>query len=177
MRDKSDIVERLRLRCALELDEQYLCDAIECEAADEIERLRSEIARLRKNADGQIRSRVAEDIAVESAWERCGITPHWPDDEAGSVVSHAESMAMEIARLREERRWVPVGERLPHVGPDEKVLVAWRYEDEPKESLVVSEAWHLRLGLFLDKEEFEFPGVKFWMPLPPGPETKEGGNG
>lgn len=45
----SDIVERLRLRCALELDEQYLCDAIECEAADEIERLRSEIARLRED--------------------------------------------------------------------------------------------------------------------------------
>jgi hypothetical protein len=44
--------------------------------------------------------------------------------------------------------------------------VAWRYEDEPKEEFVVSEAWHLRLGLFLDKEEFEFPGVKFWQPLP-----------
>jgi hypothetical protein len=70
---------------------------------DEIAKLRAEIARLRKTADGQIRSRVAEDIAVESAWERCGITPHWPDDEAGSIVSHAESMAMEIARLREER--------------------------------------------------------------------------
>jgi hypothetical protein len=71
---------------------------------DEIAKLRAEIARLRKTADGQIRSRVAEDIAVESAWERCGITPHWPDDEAGSIVSHAESMAMEIARLREENR-------------------------------------------------------------------------
>jgi hypothetical protein len=35
-----DIVERLRLRCAIEFGEQYLCDAIECEAAAYIERLR-----------------------------------------------------------------------------------------------------------------------------------------
>lgn len=78
--------------------------------------------------------------------------------------------AAEIDRLREERRWVTVGERLPPVGRDEKVLVAWRYEDERNEALVVSEAWHLRLGLFIDKEEFEFPSVKFWQPMPPGPE-------
>jgi hypothetical protein len=94
------------------------------------------------------------------------------EDRLGNVTPGElmDEAAAEIARLREERRWVPVGERLPPVGQDEKVLVAWRYQDEPKEEFVVSESWHLRLGLFLDKEEFEFPGVKFWMPLPPGPE-------
>ena len=87
-----------------------------------------------------------------------------------TLLQKVESLEEKNKRLREERRWVSVGERLPPVGQDEKVLVAWRYEDEPKEEFVVSEAWHLRLGLFLDKEEFEFPGVKFWQPLPPGPE-------
>ena len=94
------------------------------------------------------------------------------EDRHGNVTPGElmDEAAAEIARLREERRWISVEERLPHVGPDEKVLVAWRYEDEPKESLVVSEAWHLRRGLFVDKEELEFPDVKFWQPLPPGPE-------
>ncbi len=114
-----------------------------------------------------------------SMWETLNCLPdavehmiHGDPDEPDSVkASDAVRWAIaEIVKLREERRWVPVGERLPHVGPDEKVLVAWRYEDEPKESLVVSEAWHLRRGLFVDKEELEFPDVKFWMPLPPGPE-------
>jgi hypothetical protein len=131
---------------------------------DEIAKLRAEIARLRKTADGQIRSRVAEDIAVESAWERCGITPHWPDDEAGSIVSHAESMAMEIARLREERQWISVGERLPEIG----VSVLCSSNDPPGEDRV----W---IG---QREQWSwyFPGANemgvptHWMPLPTGPE-------
>ena len=89
------------------------------------------------------------------------------DGVANATIAEA---ADRLETLVDERRWVSVGERLPPVGPDEKVLVAWRYEDEPNESLVVSEAWHVRLGLFLDKEEFEFPGVKFWQPLPTEPE-------
>lgn len=94
------------------------------------------------------------------------------DGLANACIAEA---AERLAELVEERRWISVGERLPPVGQDEKVIVAWRYEDEPNEAFVVSEAWHLRLGLFLDKEEFEFPGVKFWMPLPTGPEGD--GNG
>jgi hypothetical protein len=106
---------------------------------------------------------------------RDGCTFHDDCPNEAAIFDEMSALRAEIARLREERRWVSVGERLPHVGPDEKVLVAWRYEDEPKESLVVSEAWHLRRGLFVDKEELEFPDVKFWQPLPPGPEG--GGNG
>jgi hypothetical protein len=127
---------------------------------DEIAKLRAEIARLRKTADGQIRSRVAEDIAVESAWERCGITPHWPDDEAGSIVSHAESMAMEIARLREERRWISVGERLP--GDEEWVDVAGRWGD--------CLGWHDGEE-WRNVEEDPFPSeVTHWRKRGPGPE-------
>ncbi len=129
MSDTRDIVERLRLRCALELDEQYLCDAIECEAADEIDRLRSE-----------------------------------------------------IARLREERRWVPVGERLPEIDvpvwvravrrgdygytEDEvcmTVATLGRHYSEPTPTWreTVPAARH-SMGIT----------VTHWQPLPPGPEAE-----
>ena len=79
----------------------------------------------------------------------------------------------EIARLREERRWVPVGERLPEI--DVPVLVrqqgcqyhaiGWR---EHRPHYIVPETiW--TLGDELDKG---YPPEKIthWMPLPPGPE-------
>jgi hypothetical protein len=132
----------------------------------------AEIARLRKNADGHIQSRVAEDIAVESAWERCGITPHWPDDEAGSIVSHAESMAMEIARLREERRWVPVGEKIPE--KYERVILF-----DPTIPNFPRANTHVVIGHFRGHDDWVSPwfspdgsGPTHWMPLPPGPEGK-----
>jgi hypothetical protein len=84
----------------------------------------------------------------------------------------------EIARLREERRWISVGERLPEI--DVPVLVrqqgceyhaiGWR---EHRPYYIVPETiW--TLGDELDKG---YPPEKIthWMPLPPGPEGD--GNG
>ena len=73
--------------------------------------------------------------------------------------------AKEIARLREERRWLPVGERLP---PNEEwVDVAGQWGDRV--------GWH-------DGEEWRsvdedpFPSeVTHWRKRGPGPETKEVG--
>ena len=112
MSDKSDIVERLRLRCALELDEQYLCDAIECEAADEIERLRSE-----------------------------------------------------IARLREERRWISVEERLPDDLRRVMVMAPGLYGAQV--AWLLKGKWHDGIGYPDDAIDCR---VTHWMPLPPGPE-------
>jgi hypothetical protein len=41
-----------------------------------------------------------EVAAVEAAFERSGVQPTWPDDEAGNVGPMAEAMADEIGRLR-----------------------------------------------------------------------------
>jgi hypothetical protein len=41
-----------------------------------------------------------EVAAVEAAFEKSGVQPTWPDDEAGNVGPMAEAMADEIARLR-----------------------------------------------------------------------------
>jgi hypothetical protein len=138
--DKSDIVERLRLRCALELDEQYLCDAIECEAADEIERLRSEISRLREDNDEQCR---LHGVGSQRELRQLAVI---------------EEQAREIARLREERRWVPVGERLPK--PGETVLMLMDGIDPVS-------GWYEN-GHFHNAYDTLY--VTHWMPLPPGPE-------
>ena len=66
--------------------------------------------------------------------------------------------AAEITRLREERRWIPVGERLPVIG----TYVLW--------------IWPPRGGC--GKFVYPFDGqppksATHWQPLPPGPETKE----
>jgi hypothetical protein len=41
-----------------------------------------------------------EVAAVEAAFERSGVQPTWPDDEAGNVGPMAEAMADDIERLR-----------------------------------------------------------------------------
>ena len=87
--------------------------------------------------------------------------------------ARAESLcheaASEIARLREERRWVPVGDRLPRFGRD--VLAATEpFEDGSRlmeVGSVVKCKWSLN-GIHGD-----FPPVTHWMPLPPGPDPKE----
>jgi hypothetical protein len=45
-----------------------------------------------------------EVAAVEAAFERSGVKPKWPADEAGNIGPMAEAMADEIASLREAIR-------------------------------------------------------------------------
>jgi hypothetical protein len=41
-----------------------------------------------------------DEIAIEAAWERTGLTPTWPDDEPQTGVRCANAMADQILRLR-----------------------------------------------------------------------------
>ena len=75
-------------------------------------------------------------------------------------VNHA---ADEIERLRDERRWIPVSERLPEVQQNvlaavaREVAIARRYVD----------------GWFSDLNEWSRPFTPtHWMPLPEPPEVK-----
>jgi hypothetical protein len=42
-----------------------------------------------------------DEIAIEAAWERTGLTPTWPEDEPQTSVRCANAMADEILRLRD----------------------------------------------------------------------------
>ena len=70
----------------------------------------------------------------------------------------------EIARLREERRWISVGERLPE--KYQSVIVA--LTPDSKGRVEVCEAVHYKGSDFgTDKGIYE---CTHWQPLPPGPE-------
>ena len=90
-----------------------------------------------------------------------------------TLLQKVESLEAENKRLREERGWVPVGERLPEIDVPVLVrqqgceyhLIGWR---EHRPYYIVPETiW--TLGDELDKG---YPPEKIthWMSLPPGPE-------
>jgi len=64
-----------------------------------------------------------------------------------------EEAAAEIARLREDRRWIPVGERLPEAGQQ----VLWLLDDDSTIDLDYTKPFN----------------ATHWQPLPPGPEGEE----
>jgi hypothetical protein len=78
----------------------------------------------------------------------------------GGAGDEIAKLRSEIARLREERRWVPVGERLP--GDEEWVDVAGRWGD--------CLGWHDGEE-WRNVEEDPFPSeVTHWRKRGPGPE-------
>ena len=66
------------------------------ELRTECERLRGKVAAM----EGQSCMDIEREIDVEEAWESCDIRQHWPDDEPGTSHRYAESMRLEIVRLR-----------------------------------------------------------------------------
>ena len=81
-----------------------------------------------------------------------------------------ESLKAEIARLREERRWVPVGERLPDDLRRVMVMAPGLYGAQV--AWLLNGKWHDGIGYPDDAIDSR---VTHWMPLPPGPEGN--GNG
>ena len=87
------------------------------------------------------------------------------EDRLGSVTPGElmDEAAAEIARLREERRWIPVGERLPAdnvavlcCGDGIGAEMVWREQGK----------WHLSfVGTQIGPSTYTH-----WQPLPPGPE-------
>lgn len=95
-----------------------------------------------------------------------------PDDESSVKASDAVEWAIrEIARLREERRWIPVGERLPTGQGDDVLTLSFFSDGSP----LVCLGWHN------GREWMQYHGrgpglsVTHWQPLPPGREVKEVG--
>ena len=88
------------------------------------------------------------------------------DEERGDL-DEVLRLRTEIARLREERRWVPVGERLPTVQGDDVLTARGPWEDGGYS--IVRGWWNGECWMFYGSN-MDSPPVAFWMPLPPGPE-------
>jgi len=78
--------------------------------------------------------------------------------------------AQRLAELVEERRWVPVGERLPTVQGDDVLTARGPWEDGGYS--IVRGWWNGECWMFYGSSMDSRP-VAFWMPLPPGPEGVE----
>jgi len=100
-----------------------------------------------------------------------------PDDVEYAHASDVVAWAIrEIDKLREERRWVPVGERLPEHGDS-----VWVFDGT---DVVIGEYWGTwqSYGASCDREGLNSETLlgithwtEIWMPLPPGPEGKDMG--
>ena len=106
-------------------------------------------------------------LAEEGIGERMGRT-HGEECHRWHLTCLVSRLADEIARLREERRWVPVGERLPEEG----VEVLWWCGELGQDMGVYVGA---KKGLLIEwgSHEWVIDSECFthWMPLPPGPEA------
>jgi len=86
---------------------------------------------------------------------------HVDDPDGAADFDEVSAMRAEIARLREERRWVPVGERLPEieervdVSDQRRDLIAWRTPSD----------WR-------NEDEFGID-VTHWRKRTPGPEREK----
>ena len=89
--------------------------------------------------------------------------------ESAKMLANLYKMtAAEIRRLREERRWIPVGERLPTVQGDDVLTARGPWEDGGYS--IVRGWWNGECWMFYGSDR-DSPPVAFWMPLPPGPEA------
>jgi hypothetical protein len=98
--------------------------------------------------------------------------------EDGVIAACLAEVAQRLAELVEERRWVPVGERLP--ADDVHVLIwgnGWRspaigWREHQPHYIVPETIW--TLGDDVDRGDPP-RDITHWQPLPPGPEGN--GNG
>jgi hypothetical protein len=96
---------------------------------------------------------------------RVAVKVRWMTDD-NWLADMVEIAAAEIARLRDERRWVPVGERLPE---DNVAVLAWGPCNGGAEMV-----WREQGKWRLSYVGTHVPDVTYthWMPLP---DNEEGG--
>lgn len=92
---------------------------------------------------------------------RDGCTLHSDAPSDAEDFDYVSALRDEIDRLRDERRWIPVWDRLPENAERVWAFVPGSYG--PQEAQWVDDHWRDHFG------RVRRP-VTHWMPLPPGPE-------
>ena len=103
---------------------------------------------------------MSERVNIEELRRLAGnVAEHMSDDRADMI----DLAADEIARLREERRWIPVGERLP---ADNVAVLCW------VDGCGAEMVWREKGQWFLSFAGYPISDFTYthWQPLPTGPE-------
>lgn len=104
------------------------------------------------------------------------------DNAAGSVdllpgqdITDALRLAITAIREQEERRWIPVTERMPQSDNQVLVIVSGRWENITFDHAYELASWSAEEGWIMEAwPELENPEVTHWMPMP---EPAKGGAG
>ena len=87
------------------------------------------------------------------------------DEQRGEIAVRLESLRLENERLKAERRWIPVSERLPETWKAVLVCCDGKFHD----AMVV--AYIDALGLW---HPISGDNIAYWMPLPEPPKDGDG---
>lgn len=98
-------------------------------------------------------------------------------DRLEEYVDRCARFSEEIMVLREQRRWIPVEERLP----EQEACVVVCVSGKPRENITLRDA--VELATYYDNEgwilecwpDWATADVTHWMPLPPAPEEISNG--
>lgn len=126
--------------------------------ADELEH----IAYLQTLEIQKLTARIAA-LEAENAELREGRTlydTYMSDEAMRLIIASKQALEAEVAALKEERRWIPVSERLPEKHTPVWVTTTW---GEQHSGFLIDGVW---TGLFRDFREGE---ITHWMPLPEPP--------
>ena len=130
-----------------------------------------EIVKLLREIDAYAKARAAVPISVwQGAGEVADAVEQMAEEIArlrderrsiSTLLGKVESLEADNTKLREERRWVPVGERLPEGNSKVLTLGLQRYP-------VVCSFFQFDQSF---RDGGVVSGVTHWMPTPPGPEA------
>lgn len=106
----------------------------------------------------------AENDRLQYAWFRDETI--CPD---GSLKPKVSTLLNRIAELEAERRWTPVGERLPEIGV--RVLFYNNFIKNIHKGWYSGDEWVSEIGVFYNGDKLK--RITHWMPLPKFPEVQE----
>ena len=115
--------------------------------------------------------RIVDIVSWQFFCIRCGekLSMDKFSNHASDLEKNADALNARIAELEAERRWIPVGERLPEIGV--RVLFYNNFIKNIHKGWFSCDEWVSEIGVFYNGGKLK--RITHWMPLPKFPEVQE----